>query len=70
MHFLTSLIIFSGFVLALCLGLVQVIRALSEMSFHVSPHIPETPYHRAAGAELGHANANVSWSAADLRDTL
>jgi hypothetical protein len=66
----TSLIIFSGFALALCVGLVQLIRDLSEMSFHVSPDVPEAPYHRAAGAELGHANANGSWSAADLRDTL
>jgi hypothetical protein len=57
MHFLTSLIIVSGFVLVLCLGLDQVVPELSQMSFHVSPHIPETPCHRAAGVELGHANA-------------
>ena len=32
MHFLTWLTIFSGFVLVLCLGVVQVIWDLSEMS--------------------------------------
>jgi hypothetical protein len=48
MHFLTSLIIFSGFVLALCLGLGQVILDLAEISFHVSPHVPETPHYRTA----------------------
>jgi hypothetical protein len=32
MHFLTWLIIFSGFVFVLCVGVVQVIWDLSEMS--------------------------------------
>jgi hypothetical protein len=36
MHFLASLIIFLGFVLVICLGLVQVIWDLSETSVHSS----------------------------------
>jgi hypothetical protein len=40
MHLLTSLIIFSGFVFVFCFGLIKVIWDLSEMSVHVSPHIP------------------------------
>lgn len=43
MHVLTSLIIFLGFVLVICLGLVQVIWDLSETSTHASPHVLATP---------------------------
>jgi hypothetical protein len=42
MHFLTSLIIFSGFVFVICLGLVQVVCDLSRMSGHTSPHMLST----------------------------
>jgi hypothetical protein len=69
MHFLTSLIIFSGFVLVVCLGLVQLIWDLSEMNVHASPHILATPHSGAGVAEEGHVNANAP-SAADLRDAL
>jgi hypothetical protein len=57
MHFLTSLIIFAGFVFACCLGLVKVIWDLSEMSVHASPHMLATPHSGASRAEDGHANA-------------
>jgi hypothetical protein len=40
MHFLTSLIIFSGFVFVFCLGLVQVLWDLSDISVHASPQMP------------------------------
>jgi hypothetical protein len=39
MHVFTSLIIFFGFVLVICLGLIQVIWDLSETSTHASPHV-------------------------------
>jgi hypothetical protein len=43
MHLMTWLIIFSGFVLAICLGLAQLVWDLSEMSAHASPHVYVTP---------------------------
>jgi hypothetical protein len=61
MHFLTSLIIFSGFVLVICLGLVQVIWDLSETSTHASPHIPATPHGGPSQAEEGHAIVTAAY---------
>jgi hypothetical protein len=43
MHFLTSLIIVAGFAFVICLGLVRMISDLSQLSFHESPVIRETP---------------------------
>ena len=60
MHFLTLLIIFSGFVFVLCLGLVQVIWDLSRMSGHAAPQTLTTR----------DGTAHVSSSAADLGETL
>jgi hypothetical protein len=60
MHFLTSLITFSAFVLVICLGLVQVIWDLSSISVHASPHVPATPHSRTSEEVDGHANANES----------
>ncbi len=59
MHFLTMLVIFSGFVFVFCLGLVEVTWDLSEMSVHVSPHMLAIPHGGARGAEEGHANAST-----------
>jgi hypothetical protein len=56
MHFLTSLMILSGFLFVFGVGLVNLIRNLSEMSIHVSPHMPSTPHSPAGGVEEGHAN--------------
>jgi hypothetical protein len=71
MHILTSLIIFFGFVVVICLGLVQVIWDLSEISAHASPRELATPPSRTSGPKDGHPNANESSSAWDLReDTL
>ena len=44
MHFLTSLIIFSGFAFVVCLGLINVIWDLSAMSVHVAPNMLATPH--------------------------
>jgi len=38
--FLTALIIITGFVFVICLGLIKVIWDLSEMSIHVPPEVP------------------------------
>jgi len=70
MHFLTSLIIFFGFVLVICLGLVQVIWDLSETSTHASPHVLATPPNGTNGPQDGHPTASESSSAWNLRDTL
>jgi hypothetical protein len=70
MHILTSLIIFLGFVLVICLGLVQVIWDLSEMSAHASPHVLATPPSRTSCPKDGHPNANESSRVWELRDTL
>jgi hypothetical protein len=43
MHFLTSLLIICGFVFVLCLGLIQVISDLSEMSVHAPRPSIEVP---------------------------
>jgi hypothetical protein len=70
MHILTSLIIFFGFALVICLGLVQVIWDLSETRPHASPHVPPTPPSWASGPKDGHPNANESSRPWELRDTL
>jgi hypothetical protein len=70
MHFLTSLIIFVGFVLVICLGLVQVICDLSETSTHASPHILATPPNGTSGPKDGEPAASASSSAWNLWDTL
>jgi hypothetical protein len=70
MHFLMSLIIFCGFVFACCLGLVQVLWDLPEVSVHASPQMRATPHSGNSRAEDEHVNANESSSAADLGDTL
>jgi hypothetical protein len=41
MHLMTSLIIVFGFAFAVCLGLVKMIRDLSQASVHASPAIRE-----------------------------
>jgi len=56
MHFLVSLMILSGLLFAFCVGLVILIRDLSEMSFHVSPPMPSTPHSPTTGAGRTHAN--------------
>jgi hypothetical protein len=61
MHFLTSLIIFFGFVFVVCLSLVNVIWDLSAMSVHVAPHMLATPHNGANGAEEGHPNATAAY---------
>jgi hypothetical protein len=70
MHFLTSLIIFSGFALVVFFGLIKVIWDLSEMSVHVSPHMPSTPHSRTSRAEYGHAIAAAAYESnpAELRE--
>jgi hypothetical protein len=70
MHFLTSLIIFSGFVFVCCLGLVQVLWDLSEVSVHASPQMRATPHSGNSRTEDGHVNSNESSSAGELGDTL
>jgi len=55
-HFLTSLIIISGFVFVFCLGLVKVIWDLSEISAHVPPEMLAMPC-GSLDAEQEHANA-------------
>jgi hypothetical protein len=61
MNCLTSLFIFSGFVFVFCLGLVNVIWDLAEMSVHASPHMLAAPHSGASGAEDGHANATPAY---------
>ncbi len=70
MHVLTSLIIFFGFVLVICLGLVQVIWDLSETTVHASPHVLATPPNGTSGPKDGHPTASESSSAWDFRDSL
>ena len=41
MHILTPLIVIIGFAFVVCVGLVQVVSDLSQMSFHESPVIRE-----------------------------
>jgi hypothetical protein len=48
MYFLTSLIMVLGFAFVVCLGLVRMIRDLSQLSVHESPVIRETPGNLAA----------------------
>ncbi len=69
MHVLTSLIIFVGFVLLICLGLIQVIWDLSETSTHASPQMLATPPNGTSGPQNGEAPARESSSAWELRDT-
>ena len=61
--------IFCGFVLVICLGLLQVIWDLSEMSAHASPHVQTTPPSAISGLKDGRSSADESSSAWDLRDT-
>jgi hypothetical protein len=70
MHVWTSLIIFLGFVLVICLGLIQVIWDLSETSTHASPQMLATPPNGTSGPHNGEAAASESSSAWELRDTL
>jgi len=70
MHCLTSLIIILGFVLVICLGLVQVIWDLSETSTHASPHVLAMPPNGTNGPQDGQPNASESSRARDLRETL
>ena len=61
MHFLTSLMILSGFASVFCLGLVKVIWDLSEMSVHKSPQMLSTQCGRSSGTEEEHSNANAEY---------
>ena len=70
MNVLTSLIIFVGSILVICLGLVQVIWDLSETSTHASPQMLATPPNGISGPQNGEAIASESSSAWELRDTL
>jgi hypothetical protein len=70
MHVLTSLIIFFGFVLVICLGLIQVIWDLSETSIHASPQMLAAPPNATSGPQDGEPAASESSSAWELRDTL
>jgi hypothetical protein len=56
MQFLTSLILISGFVFVLCLGLVKMIWDLSEISVHAPPEMLPTPCGETLEADQGHAN--------------
>ena len=60
MQFVTSLIIFSGFVFVICLGLVRVVWDLSRVSVYDSPHM----------MACEEANGNESSNAADFGDTI
>ena len=70
MHVLTSLIIFLGFVLVICHGLIQVIWDLSETSTHASPQMLAAPPNANSGPQDGEPAASESSSAWELRDTL
>jgi hypothetical protein len=70
MPILTSLVIFLGFALILCVGLVQVIWDLSEMSTHASPQMLAPLPNGTGGPQYGEATANESSSAWELRDNL
>jgi hypothetical protein len=70
MHFLTPLTIFFGSILVICLGLIQVIWDLSEISAHASPHVRATPPSGTSEPKDGHPNANDSLSVRGLKDTL
>ena len=70
MHFLTSLIIFFGFVSLVCLSLVKLSWDLSQVRVHEPPAIPETP-RKPASTEAPRAKAIESYesSPAELSDT-
>jgi hypothetical protein len=70
MPILTSLVIFLGFALILCVGLVQVIWDLSEMSTHASPQMLAPPPNGTGGPQNVEATASESSSAWELRDNL
>jgi hypothetical protein len=53
MHFLNSLIIFSGFVFIFCLGIVKLIWDLPEMSLHGPPDMSATAHGGTSQAEEG-----------------
>jgi hypothetical protein len=61
MHFLTSLIIFSGFALVVCFGLIKATWDPSEMNVHGPPHMPATPHGGTSQAEEGHAIATAAY---------
>jgi hypothetical protein len=68
MHFLTSLIIFSGFMFVLCFGLLKVIWDLSQLSVHSAPDVPATSCQGLGAAGAPRANAQGSSAAAELSD--
>jgi hypothetical protein len=61
---------FFGFILVICLGLIQVIWDLSEMSAHALPHVLATPPSGTSEPKDGHPDANESLSVRGLKDTL
>lgn len=61
MDFLTSLILLCGYLFVLCVGLVHVIRELSQMSIHVSSDGPPTSRRLSGSVERAHANSIVSY---------
>ena len=67
MHVLTSLLIFVGFVLVICLGVVQVIWDLSETSTHASPQMLAMPPIVTRGPQDGEPTASESSGARDSR---
>ena len=68
MHFLTFLIILGGFAFVVCVGLVTVIWELSQLSFHESPVIRETPGELAATEDAKEVESYES-SPTELSDT-
>jgi hypothetical protein len=56
MHLVALLIVLSGLVIVIYVGLVKVIRDLSEMSIHVSPQLPPMPLGPTGRIEEAHAN--------------
>jgi hypothetical protein len=52
---------FLGFLVAFGIGLVNVIRNLSEMSIHVSSHMPSTPHSLTGGVEQARPNTTAAY---------
>jgi hypothetical protein len=70
MHFPTSLFIVVGFAILVCLGLVKMIRELSQLSVHESPAIRETPSELAAVKDVPEAAVESRESSSEgLSDT-
>jgi hypothetical protein len=63
MHVVTSLIVFLGLVLVICVGLIQVIWDLSETSIHATPHVRATPPNGSSALQDGRPTASGSSSA-------